>query len=89
MMQFCFQVHSDEYSFLVYDSFERNMKGNEQPHVSEIKQIHVYKAFIRKAISRNTIIPLKLILICLRCFVTVYSAGPLMHHFYYPISVDD
>ncbi len=41
VMHFCFQAHSDEYSFLVYDSFERNMKGNKllrvlEPNMSEI-----------------------------------------------------
>lgn len=44
------QVQSDEYSFLLYDSFERNMKGNEQKtchgneklHVSNF--IHVYRS---------------------------------------------
>ena len=50
MMCHYIQVQSDEYSFLLYDSFERNMKGNEQKtchgneklHVSNF--IHVYRS---------------------------------------------
>ena len=35
------QVQSDEYSFLLYDSFERNMKGNEQKTCHGNEKLHV------------------------------------------------